>query len=69
MFYANIFGRMEKFMEKINKNSKITFSQRVTIESMIQNRKKKSKIADVINKSKSTVSREILPQMGKVGPD
>ncbi len=43
----------------IEKNKKITFSQRIIIEEMLNNRCRKFEIANKLDKSQSTVAREI----------
>lgn len=42
-----------------NKNSQLSLSQRITIEEMITQRKRKHEIANALNKSPSTITREI----------
>lgn len=42
-----------------NKNNQLSLSQRITIEEMIAQRKRKHEIADALNKSPSTITREI----------
>lgn len=42
-----------------NKNSQLSLSQRITIEGMITQRKRKHEIANALNKSPSTITREI----------
>lgn len=42
-----------------NKNSQLTLSQRITIEEMINQRKRKFEIANALNKNSSTITREI----------
>ena len=57
-YIVNVFGRIEVFMKE-NINKQMSLSQRNRIEEMLNQRKRKFEIANELNKTQSTIAREI----------
>ena len=57
-YIVNVFGRIEVFMKE-NVNKQLSLSQRTRIEEMLNQRKRKYEIANELDKTQSTIAREI----------
>ena len=58
MYYVNVFGG-NGVIDMIEKNKQLTLSQRIKIEEMLNQRHRKFEIANELDKSQSTIAREI----------
>ena len=56
--YANVFGG-NGVLDMIENGRQLTLSQRIKIEEMLNQRHRKFEIANELNKSQSTIAREI----------
>ena len=57
-YIVNVFGGIEVFMKE-NVNKQLSLSQRTRIEEMLNQRKRKFEIANELDKTQSTIAREI----------
>ena len=57
-YIVNVFGGIEVFMKE-NVNKQLSLSQRTRIEEMLNQRKRKYEITNELDKTQSTIAREI----------